>query len=92
MTETPLVRETRREVLEEAISLLDLAIRRTRASKGPDPELKSLIQGALEAAKQELVHLGDTVGTAVEDRREAHRQTAKGSVSRRGEQRGVASL
>ena len=92
MTETPLVRETRREVLEEAISLLGLAIRRTRASKGPDPELKSLIQGALEAAKQELVYLGDTAGATVEDRREAQRQTAKGSVSRREEQRGEAGL
>ena len=47
LAEAPPGRETRAEVLEEVASLLDLAIRRSRASTVADPELKSLIRGAL---------------------------------------------
>ncbi len=78
MAETPPLRETRAEVLEEVASLLDLAIRRSRASTVADPELKSLIRGALEGAKQELAHLKDTT-VGVEDPRGAYRQVGRES-------------
>ena len=47
LAEAPLARERRaeEEVLEEVASLIELAIRRSRASTVADPELESLIPG-----------------------------------------------
>jgi hypothetical protein len=78
LAETPPAREMRTEALEEIVSLLDLAIRRSRASTAADPELKSLICGALEGAKQELAHLRNTTAGA-EGPRGVYRQAAKES-------------
>jgi hypothetical protein len=50
-----------RELTEEVVSLLDLAIARSRAHAFADEEVKELISGALEAAKQEITHLEDLV-------------------------------
>lgn len=77
------------ESLDETISLLDLAIRRSRASKSSDPELKGLIQGALEAVKQELAHLKNaTTGHVAQDPgKHTDGQPARVSVGREGEQR-----
>ncbi len=41
--------------------LLDLAIARSRAEGHADEEVKEHIHGALEAAKQEIVHLEELV-------------------------------
>jgi len=80
------------EALDETISLLDLAMRRSRASKISDPELKSLIHGALEAARQEISHLKNaTAGPAAETPvMHTGGQTARGSADREGEQREAA--
>ena len=78
LNETLLAWEMRIEALKEITPLIDLAIRRSRASTVADPELKNLILGALEAAKQELVHLKNV--TEAEDRPGKHRTTAREPV------------
>lgn len=50
-------RQRREQAIDDVLVLLEPAIARTRASKHADPELKALIRGALEAARQELIHL-----------------------------------
>ncbi len=45
------------ELTEEVVSLLDLAIARSRAHVFTDEEVKEQISGTLEAAKQEITHL-----------------------------------
>ncbi len=50
-----------RELTGEVASLLDLAIARSRAHAFADEEVKELISGALEAAKQEITHLEELV-------------------------------
>ena len=82
------------EELDETISLLDLAIRRSRASKISDPELKGLIRGALEAAKQELAHLKNaTAGPSAEGLvKHTAAQNARESVGRREQREAAGSL
>jgi hypothetical protein len=53
--------ESIRELTGEVASLLDLAIARSRAHVSTDEEVKELISGALEAAKQEITHLEELV-------------------------------
>jgi hypothetical protein len=60
-----------RELTGEVTSLLDLAIARSRAHAFADEEVKELISGALEAAKQEITHLEELVE---ESSRETPRQ------------------
>jgi hypothetical protein len=60
-----------RELTGEVTSLLDLAIARSRAHAFADEEVKELISGALEAAKQEVTHLEELVE---ESSRETPRQ------------------
>lgn len=50
-------RQRREQAIDEVLLFIEPAIARTRASKHADPELKALIRGALEAARQELIHL-----------------------------------
>ena len=46
----------------EAMLLLDLALSRSQADPCANKEVKELIRGALEAAKQEIAHLEDLIG------------------------------
>ncbi len=43
--------------------LLHLALSRSQANPLTNREIKELIRGALEAAKQEIAHLEDLIGT-----------------------------
>ena len=47
--------------------LLDLAISRCRASGHADEEVKELVRGALEATKQEIVHLEELLEESERD-------------------------
>ncbi len=60
--------------------LLDLAISRSRASAHADEEVKELVRGALEATKQEIVHLEELVDESEQGQVEARRPNRKGSV------------
>lgn len=64
-------RLAQRALLEETVSLLDLAKRRCRASRVSDPDLKSLVGSVLDAAAQEILHLMETVGDAPQQREPA---------------------
>jgi hypothetical protein len=53
--------EHTQRLTREMTMLLDLAISRSRAEGHADEEVKEQIHGALEAAKQEIVHLEELV-------------------------------
>ena len=53
--------ERRQPLTQEVAMLLDLAISRSRAEGHADEELKEQIRAALEATKQEIVHLRELV-------------------------------
>ncbi len=59
---------------------LDLAISRCRTSGHADEEVKELVRGALEATKQEIVHLEELVDEREQGQVEARRPNRKGSV------------
>ena len=48
----------RPEPIREVTELLDLAISRARANRHLDASVKDLVRGALEAARQEITHVG----------------------------------
>jgi hypothetical protein len=62
--------EHTQRLTREMAMLLDLAISRSRAEGHADEEVKEQIHGALEAAKQEIIHLEELVrdGERVADR------------------------
>jgi hypothetical protein len=49
--------ERTQRLTREMVMLLDLAVSRSRAEGHADEEIKEQIHGALEAAKQEILHL-----------------------------------
>ncbi len=53
--------EHTQRLTREMAMLLDLAISRSRAEGHADEDVKEQIHGALEAAKQEIVHLEELV-------------------------------
>ena len=53
--------ERTQRLTRDMVMLLDLAISRSRAEGHADEEVKEQIHGALEAAKQEIVHLEELV-------------------------------
>jgi hypothetical protein len=53
--------ERTQRLTREMVMLLDLAISRSRVEGYADEEVKEQIHGALEAAKQEIVHLEELV-------------------------------
>ncbi len=53
--------ERTQRLTREMAMLLDLAISRSRAEGHADEDVKEQIHGALEAAKQEIVHLEELV-------------------------------
>lgn len=57
MNEARLAQQRREDALDEVLLFVDLAINRSRASRFSEPRLKALIRGALEATRQELLHL-----------------------------------
>ncbi len=63
-----------RELTGEVASLLDLAIARSRAHVSTDEEVKELISGALEAAKQEITHLENPVEESSREAPQQHRE------------------
>jgi hypothetical protein len=66
-----------RELTGEVASLLDLAIARSRAHAFADEEVKELISGALEAAKQEITHLEDLVEESSRGTPQQHRERSQ---------------
>jgi hypothetical protein len=62
--------ERTQRLTRDMVMLLDLAISRSRAEGYADEEVKEQIHGALEAAKQEVLHLEKPVegGERVADR------------------------
>jgi hypothetical protein len=53
--------ERTQRLTRDMVMLLDLAISRSRAEGHADEDVKEQIHGALEAAKQEIVHLEELV-------------------------------
>ena len=53
--------ERTQRLTRDMVMLLDLAISRSRAEGYADEEVKEQIHGALEAAKQEVLHLENLV-------------------------------
>jgi hypothetical protein len=53
--------ERTQRLTQEVAMLLDLAISRSRAEGHADEEVKEQIRGALEATKQEIVHVQELV-------------------------------
>ncbi len=53
--------ERTQRLTREMAMLLDLAISRSRAEGHADEDVKEQIHGALEAAKQEIIHLEELV-------------------------------
>ena len=62
--------ERTQRLTRDMVMLLDLAISRSRAEGYADEEVKEQIHGALEAARQEIIHLEELVedGERVADR------------------------
>lgn len=54
-------RLARRALVDETMSMVELARRRSLVSRVADPELKRLVGSVLEAAMQELLHLREAV-------------------------------
>ena len=53
--------ERTQRLTREMVMLLDLAISRSRVEGHADEEVKEQIHGALEAAKQDIIHLEELV-------------------------------
>jgi hypothetical protein len=53
--------ERTQRLTREMVMLLDLAISRSRVEGYADEEVKEQIHGALEAAKQDIIHLEELV-------------------------------